>query len=419
MSKVSYKNAIKILPMFFDSRVEVDSTGGGIFDPLKKIIDFDESYIFFLNPDSITLRYLSATDSKFKPDDTFNIDEEIKNALFTTECVIVDQNHDIIEKLQLKNHKSFLILKLIVKNAIFGFILLCKKEKDYYDEDFIDIANTIASVISYKIKDIELSQVCKIQLQALKTVLVQSKDAYKTIKQQNLKIVESDKVKTEFLANVSHELRTPLNAIIGFSDMLSNKLFGDLNEKQAEYVHEISVSGIHLLGMINELLDISKIEAKAMKINKSEFEISRAIEEVINVVKPLALKKNIEIIKNITEDKIVYADFQKIRQILYNLLSNAIKFSPEDEEINVDVSFRNGELILKIKDKGVGIAPRYHQKIFEKFFQIENTYTKKESSTGLGLTITKELVQMHGGTISIKSLLNKGATFIIKLPCRS
>ncbi|MDD3436374.1 MAG: HAMP domain-containing sensor histidine kinase, partial [Candidatus Gastranaerophilales bacterium] len=255
----------------------------------------------------------------------------------------------------------------------------------------------------------------KVQLQALKDSIVQTKATYKTIKEQNLKILEADKVKNEFLANISHELRTPLNAIIGFSEMLANQFFGSLNEKQSEYVKEIHLSGIQLLEMINEILDISKIEAQAMTLNRSEFMISQAVDEVVNVVNPLAAKKSIIIEKNIKQDGKVFFDFQKIRQILYNLLSNAIKFTPEHGKININVKFTKDNFIMEVKDSGIGIASKDQEKIFAKFVKLKNAYTKKESSTGLGLTITKKLVEMHNGEITVKSTVNKGATFTVKI----
>ena len=396
-----YQRAIKYLPTFFDNRLQIDAYGSGIFESLKKIIDFDEAYIFFLNPDSINLKYIYGESKEHSIDDSFPIDKDIKNDLFSTQNTIFDSKNNLARLLGLENNKSFLTSKLIIRETVYGFILLCKKEEAYYSEKYIDVSSAVGAAISYNIKDIELSDIFKTQLQALAESVVETKAA--------------EKIKTEFLANISHELRTPLNAIIGFSEILSEKLFGDLNEKQTEYVHEIRVSGIHLLEMINEILDISKIEANAMSLNKSEFMISQATDEVINVLNPLLSKKSISLEKNIKNGK-VFADFQKIKQILYNLLSNAIKFSHDGGKIKVQVGFDKNTLTLEVKDYGIGIEAKNQKKIFEKFIQLENAYTKKESSTGLGLTITKELVEMHKGTIRVKSDIKKGATFIVKVP---
>jgi signal transduction histidine kinase len=262
----------------------------------------------------------------------------------------------------------------------------------------------------------ELSNVFKIQLRALKAGIVEKNEALKIIQVQNEKILEADKAKNEFLANVSHELRTPLNAILGFSDILATKIHGDLSEKQAEFIEDIRISGIHLLGIINEILDMSKIEAHAMKIVKSTFPISRALTEVCNILLPLAQKKNIHINAAMAYDFDVFADYQKIQQILYNLVSNAIKYSPENDEIEIAVVYTGKSFQIAVHDNGIGIDPKYHGKIFAKFVQLDSAYTKKESSTGLGLTITKELVELHGGKISLISEVNNGSTFIVEIP---
>lgn len=416
MNKDIYKKAIEYLPMFFEVQLQLDPLGAGIFEPFRKIIDFDEAYIFFLNPDSIRLKYIFSKDRNHSLGDIFPVDMNIKRDLFSVQNNIFSSDNKLIKLLNLANNKSFLTSKLIIRDTVYGFVLLCKKEDSYYKSEHTEISSAIGSVISYKIKDMELSDIFKIQLQALKDGLVQTKLAYKTIKQQNVKIVEADKIKNDFLANISHELRTPLNAIIGFSEVLSNQLFGDLNEKQADYVKDIHVSGIQLLEMINEILDISKIEANAMTLNRTTFSILRVVEEVVNMVTPLADKKAIKLETCISDDVEVFADFQKIRQVLYNLLSNAIKFSPEKGKISTNVKINKKEFILTVKDSGIGIAPKDQQIIFEKFMQLENSYTKRESSTGLGLTITKEIIEMHGGEISVKSSLGKGAAFIVKIP---
>lgn len=410
-----YKSAIENLPMFFEIPLQLDPHAAGIFEPIRKIIDFDQAYIFFLNPDSIKLKYLFGKDRRHSVDDLFLINENIKQDLFSCSNMVFDAKTPIIKLLQLENNNSFLISKLIIRNTVYGFILLCKEEKSFYTPEDINVSKALSSIISYKIKDIELTDIFKIQLQALKDSLTQTKEAYKTIEKQNLKILESDELKNDFLVNISHELRTPLNAIIGFSEVLSNGFYGELNEKQLEFVKDINISGINLLGMINEILDISKIEARAMTIHRNKFSILDAVDEVVNIVKFLADKKSILIEKNI-EDTDVFADSQKIRQILYNLLSNAIKFSPENSKIEVNVRSNNDVLLIQVKDKGIGIAPKDQKKIFDKFVQLESAYTKKESSTGLGLTITKEFVEMHKGEINVESSVGEGATFVVKIP---
>jgi len=415
MTILSNEKLIEYLPDLFetDLKGQID-----IFHKLEKILIFDEGFVFFANPDSLQYKYSYKKHSDYTKDSVFQINKQIKEFIFSNTGKVLNDSDKLIKLLELDkfNQKSFLVSKLKIKSTVFGIIILSKKEQDYYKKEDLFALNAASSILSYVLKDQELSNVFKIQLKALKDGIVEKNNAYKTIKEQNEKILEADKAKNEFLANISHELRTPLNSILGFADILSTKLYGDLNPKQDEYINDIKASGTHLLGMINEVLDMSKIEANAMKLVKSHFMISRAVNEVKNILMPLALKKNIYINAEISEDFEVFADYQKIQQILYNLVSNAIKYSPNDDSIDIAVIHNAQSFKIAVHDNGIGIDPKYHGKIFAKFVQLDNAYTKKESSTGLGLTITKELVELHGGKITIISEINNGSTFIVDIP---
>ena len=389
-----------------------------LFKNFEKVLLFDEGYIFYANPESLQLKYSYKKHANYEVDSTFDITGDLKKFIFSKESTILDETAPLIKTIGLNgtSQKSYIVSKIFIKSTVFGIVVLSKREKNFYKQEDLDALSVISSVLSYLLKDLELSNVFKIQLKALKDGIVEKNEAYKTIKEQNEKILEADKVKNEFLANISHELRTPLNSILGFSDILGTQLYGNLNAKQEEYVNDIKVSATHLLGMINEVLDMSKIEANAMKIVKSAFWISRAVDEVANILAPLAQKKNIKLIKNMNADFEVFADYQKIQQILYNLVSNAIKYSPENDEVEISVSADDEKFKILVHDNGIGIDKKYHGKIFAKFVQLDSAYTKKESSTGLGLTITKELVELHGGKISLISEINNGSTFIVEIP---
>ena len=412
--KIDNKELLNILPSFFKINLKSDRDGKGIFDKLSEVFDYEVGYIYYLNPDSVQLKYSSV--NKELKDTVSKPSKKDMEFLYSAKGKLLDGKNSIIKSLGFVGGKSYLLHKLSVGQTVFGFIILGSTKENLYTEDDLQTLQTCNSIISYVIKDLELSEVFKIQLKALKDGLIEKNNAYKIIKEQNEKILEADKVKSEFLANVSHELRTPLNAILGFSEILSEGLYGDLNSKQKEYISDIRVSGIHLLGMINEILDISKIEAHAVKLVRSEFNIMRALTEVANILKPLAQKKGVHIIIDCEEDFDVFADYQKIQQVLYNLVNNAIKFSPDNEEVEIKAENNKKYFTLKVSDKGIGIDKKYHGKIFAKFVQLDSAYTKKESSTGLGLTITKELVELHGGKISILSEVNKGSTFIVEIP---
>ena len=253
------------------------------------------------------------------------------------------------------------------------------------------------------------------------------------LEKSNRELERLNQIKGRFIANTSHELRTPLNSILGFSDVLLEKTFGQLNDSQERYVKNIHAAGRHLLELINNVLDIAKIDAGKHEITYESFRVRDFIEEVISIMKPLAEKKFIEISELINNDvDFITADRVKIKQILYNLLSNAIKFTPEGGKVGVRVAYDDGLLdpsartrtdsnVLKFSvwDTGVGIGPGDKERIFDEFEQVDTTLSREYGGAGLGLALSKKLVALHGGTISVESSLGKGSTFIFTLPVTS
>lgn len=417
MAKLDEREILDNLPDLFKINLKNDKNGCSIFSKLSKFFDFDFGYIYYLNPDSLQLKYSTVNQELI--DSVFKMNKTDLDFLYSSEGAILDEKSSIIKNLNFIGGKSYLIHKLSVGETVYGVIILGKKSKNFYTKKDLAVIKSCSSIISYVIKDLELSNVFKIQLKALKDGLMEKNNAYKIIKEQNEKILEADKAKSEFIANVSHELRTPLNAILGFSEILESGVQGKLNPKQAEYISDIRVSGTHLLGIINEILDISKIEANAMSLIKSDFDLRMAIIEVANILKPIADKKKVKIIITCDDNFIVNADPQKIHQILYNLISNAIKFSPENDEVEICAEHHKKNFVIKVHDNGIGIDKKYHGKIFAKFVQLDSAYTKKGSSTGLGLTITKDLTELHGGKISVVSEVNNGSTFVVDIPIKN
>lgn len=365
---------------------------------ISSVISADYYGIYFVSSDDFELKGFVTKDNKNR-----TLDDEIFHYI---------QNQDETTHVY-KNNGFVICTKLLIRNSLFGFVVAIRD--DNYTQDEIKSFEALVSVVAYLIKDYELNDVFKMQLKALQDAIEEKNIAYETIEKQHKKLIELDKTKTAFLANISHELRTPLNAIIGFSQALSYKIFGELNKKQEEYVKDIHISGLHLLGMINEILDLSKIESKAMKISLSELSPAIVIQEAINILSPLSEQKAIKVDFINQSVKNIMADYQKLQQILFNLLSNAIKFTPEGGNITIKIYEDDKDFILEVKDTGVGIDKKYHNKIFTKFVHLNNLYTKGQSSTGLGLTITKELVKLHKGKITLESTVNKGSTFKVRL----
>jgi PAS domain S-box-containing protein len=235
--------------------------------------------------------------------------------------------------------------------------------------------------------------------------------------------------KSQFLANMSHELRTPLNAVIGFSEMLADETFGDLNERQLKYSNNILNSGRHLLQLINDILDLAKVEAGRVELMRNTFSVTKALSEVQTIVKTLANKKHISLEVAAASDlPALFADEAKFKQIMYNLLSNAIKFTPDGGKVLVTAAIQNatgdgagaaGEsLRVAVSDTGIGIKVDDQERVFKEFEQVDSSYGRQQQGTGLGLALTQRLVEMHGGRIWVESegVEGKGSTFIFLIP---
>ena len=225
--------------------------------------------------------------------------------------------------------------------------------------------------------------------------------------------------KSEFLANMSHELRTPLNAIIGFSEVLLERMFGELNPKQDEYLQDIMTSGRHLLSLINDILDLSKIEAGRMELELTKFDLPAAMENALTLVRGRAEAHAIALTQDVDQRLGEFvADERKLKQVLVNLLSNAVKFTPEGGRVDVRAAPADGGVEISVSDTGIGIAPEDQEAIFEEFRQAGSDYTRKREGTGLGLALARKFVELHGGRLWVKSEMGNGSTFTFTLPER-
>ena len=222
--------------------------------------------------------------------------------------------------------------------------------------------------------------------------------------------------KSEFLANMSHELRTPLNAILGFSQVLEKRLFGELNEKQGEYVEDIHSSGSHLLSLINDVLDLSKVEAGQIELEVAPFSLREAVERGVVMVRERASKGGVALAAEVApEVQVISGDERRIRQILFNLLSNAVKFTPTGGRVDVSAERVDGEIQVAVADTGAGIAVEDLDRIFEEFQQTD-AGARQQEGTGLGLALSKRLVELHGGRIWVESQVGVGSRFVFTLP---
>jgi two-component system CheB/CheR fusion protein len=243
-------------------------------------------------------------------------------------------------------------------------------------------------------------------------------DARKELKELATELKQTARVKSEFLANMSHELRTPLNSINGFSEVLFDKTFGPLNEKQSQYVNNVLVSGRHLLLLINQILDMSKVEAGKMKLSLSRVSTVGLLKEISMLVADMVNKKKLQMLLEIADDlPDLEADELKVKEIIYNLLSNAVKFTPENGKIGMHAKRAGTGIEVVVWDNGIGIAPENMGKIFEGFFRVDTPYSQVTEGTGLGLPLSRKLVELHGGKLFVESGgLNHGTLVRFTLP---
>jgi len=294
--------------------------------------------------------------------------------------------------------RAVLAVPMVREGRLIGCLAVTRNATGDFPPEMIDLLRTFATQSSLAIQNARL---------------------FLEIADKSRQLEVASQHKSEFLANMSHELRTPLNAIIGFSEVLSERMFGELNEKQEEYLKDIYASGNHLLSLINDILDLSKIEAGRMELELTAFDLPTALDNALMLVRERAGRRNITL--QISVDGQlgeVRADERKIRQVVLNLLSNAIKFTPEGGRIDVAATPRDGFVEVLVSDTGVGIAPEDQEAVFEEFRQVGTT-EKKAEGTGLGLTLCRKFIELHGGRIWVKSQVGAGSTFTFMIPVRA
>jgi signal transduction histidine kinase len=244
--------------------------------------------------------------------------------------------------------------------------------------------------------------------------------------EKSRQLEEASQHKSEFLAAMSHELRTPLNAVIGFSEVLIERMVGDLNEKQAEYLQDILASGQHLLSVINDILDLSKVEAGRMELELDTCSLPAALENGVTIVRERAGRHGITLDLQVDPQiGLVEADERKVKQVVFNLLSNAVKFTPDGGRVTVRARLIDGAVRVAVRDTGIGIAPEDQERIFEEFHQARHARgtagadgSPPREGTGLGLALARRFVELHGGRLWVESQLGAGSTFIFTLPLR-
>jgi GAF domain-containing protein len=295
-------------------------------------------------------------------------------------------------------YRSILAVPLLLEDRIMGGLTVWRKQPGGFAPEVVHLLQTFAAQSSLALQNARL---------------------FREIADKSRQLEAASRHKSEFLANMSHELRTPLNAIIGFSEVLAERMFGEVNQKQAEYLQDILSSGRHLLSLINDILDLSKVEAGRLELELGRFHLPTALDNALTLVRERATRHGITLTQAVDPgvDDIV-ADERKVKQILLNLLSNAVKFTPEGGRVGVTVTRAEDVVTISVSDTGIGIAPEDQAAIFEEFRQVGREDARKQEGTGLGLTLAKKFVELHGGRIWVQSQMGQGSTFSFTMPGR-
>ena len=293
--------------------------------------------------------------------------------------------------------RAMLAVPLMREDRLFGGLVVRRKEAGWFSKPVEKLLQTFATQ---------------------SVVALHNAQLFREIEEKGRELEIANKHKSQFLANMSHELRTPLNAILGYTELILDNIYGDVPEKVREVLERLEQNGRHLLGLINDVLDLSKIEAGRLTLSLNEYSMGEVVQTVLASVEALAVEKKLELKSRVPQDlSVARGDEQRIAQVLLNLLGNAIKFTDEGE-VQVEVTDSDETFLVSVTDTGPGLSEADQKVIFEEFQQADDSNTREKGGSGLGLSISKKIVEMHGGRIWVESDVGKGSTFRFTLPVR-
>ena len=385
-------DADQVLTTIVTLAVELTDTDGG------SLMEYDEeSQLFSVRTAFGTSPHVleALRDSRIHIDETLVGRACISRTPLQVEDLAVTERDSHLSVLYSAGWRSVVAVPMIRSDRVVGALVVRRKSPGTFSEETCDLISAFASQSAIALTNARL---------------------YQQLELQSAELAEASQHKSEFLASMSHELRTPLNAVIGFSEVLLERMFGDINERQEDYLRDILSSGRHLLALLNDVLDLSKVEAGQMELDPSEFSVRESLSYALSMVRERALEHRVALRLEVEDGVgVVRADELRFKQIMLNLLSNAVKFTPDGGSVEVRVRAAHGDLEVTVSDTGVGIAPDDQQRIFDSFQQGGRTARKTEG-TGLGLTLTKRIVELHGGRLWVKSELGHGSTFGFSIP---
>jgi signal transduction histidine kinase len=368
--------------------------------------------------DAGTIYVFSSTRQQFRLRATFGMSNELIAAIFNQPIGLNDpgigdaarrrtpiQVPDLtegapssVQKIVLDaGYRSVLVVPLLRPNKIVGALVVRRRKPGEFDEQVVRLMETFA---------------------AQSVLAIQNAKLFREIEEKGRELEAASRHKSQFLANMSHELRTPLNSVLGFTELLVDGIYGELPDKAKTTVARVQANGRHLLGLINDVLDLSKIEAGQLTLALEDYSVGQIVRSAVTAVEPLAHSKGLSLAATVAENlPLGRGDERRLTQVLLNLAGNAVKFT-ETGALDIRADAVDGHFEISVRDTGPGIAPKDQVLIFEEFQQVDNSSTKQKGGTGLGLAISKRIVEMHGGTISVESVPGSGSTFRMRIPIR-
>jgi signal transduction histidine kinase len=311
--------------------------------------------------------------------------------------ILEEPTYPTSETMQQEGFRALLAVPLLREDRLIGGLVVRRRAPGQFQKETVDLLQTFATQSALAIQNARL---------------------FREIKAKGRELEIASKHKSDFLANMSHELRTPLNAILGYTELIIDKIYGEVPENIQEVLERVEKNGRHLLGLINDVLDLSKIEAGQLVLSLDDYSMKEVVHTVFTSVESLAAEKNLELKVSVSPE-VAHGkgDQQRISQVFLNLVGNAIKFT-EAGEVRIEATASNDNFVVSVSDTGPGLSEADQQMIFEEFHQVDGSSTRKKGGTGLGLSIAKKIVEMHGGRIWVESTEGKGSTFWFTLPVR-
>jgi len=407
-----------------------------------QLLEMDAATVLLLNPATERLEFASGLGfrSTVPENASISLDQSYAGACVQTrkgihlpELSQQPDNKFLVGFLKDEDFVSYDCMPLIVKEQVVGVLEVFNRSRLERDEEWFDFLSTLAGQTAIAMENSQLFKMSQRELaerrQAEENLRIlnaklEQRVAERTadLSRLNLELERAMRVKDEFLANMSHELRTPLNAVIGLSESLSEQIIGDLNEKQQKYLHTISENGHHLLELINDILDLAKIEAGKIVLSYENVNVEQVSQASLRMVRQLAQKKNQEVVFEMDERlDLIWADGRRLKQMLVNLLGNAIKFTPENGQIGLTIRGNRAanQITFTVWDTGIGIKEQDLDRLFRPFEQLDSDLSRESGGTGLGLALVAQMARLHGGSVGAESRFGAGSRFTITLPWES